>query len=129
MPDFADSAIAVVCCDRNQNGGAARAVAFKQDFVDLAAFEFACAAHDRALDIVGRHANGFGRGNSGPQTGIGVGVPTASGRDLNFFDEPCKRLATLGVGGGLLVLDGGPFAMSGHAETSRVNLFMLNFRA
>src|SRR6185437_659381 len=118
MPDFAYGAVAIVRRNRNQNRRAARAIAFKEDLVDLAAFEFAGAAHDRALDIVGGHADGFGRGDGGPQTRIGVGITAAPGRDLNFLDQPRKRLATLGVGGGLLVLNGRPFTMSGHAETS-----------
>ena len=60
VADFADRAVAVIGRDLDQHRGAAGTVAFERDFVDLAAFEFAGAAHDGALDVVGGHADGFG---------------------------------------------------------------------
>ena len=60
MADLADGAVAVIGGHVDQDGGAARAVAFEHDFLDLPAFQFAGAAHDGLLDVVGGHADGFG---------------------------------------------------------------------
>ena len=60
VADLADGAIAIVGGHQHQHRGAARSVAFEHDFVDLAAFQFAGAAHDGVLDVVGGHADGLG---------------------------------------------------------------------
>ena len=59
VPDFADGAVAIVGGHHHQHGGAAGSITFERDFIDLAAFQFAGAAHDGALDVVGGHAGGF----------------------------------------------------------------------
>ena len=129
MADFADGAVAVVGCDVDQERPRRPGRSLRTDFVDLAAFEFACAAHDRALDVVGRHADGFGRGDGGAQARVGFRVAAAARGNHDFLDEASERFATLGVKRRLFVLDRGPFTVSRHRKTSRVNLFMLNFRA
>ena len=74
VADFADSAVSIVGRHLHQNGRAARPIAFKRYFIDLAAFQFTRTTHDGALDVVGGHAGPFGVGNGFPQTGVGVHV-------------------------------------------------------
>ena len=112
MADLADGAVAVVGGHVDQHGGAARAVAFEHDFLDLPAFQFAGAAHDGLLDVVGRHADGFGGEDGGAQARIGVRIAAAAGGDRDFLDDARKTLSALGVQGRLLVLNGGPFGMA-----------------
>ena len=113
MADFAHGSVAIIGGHLHQHGGAAGPVAFKRDFVDLAAFQFAGAAHDGALDVVGGHAGGLGVGDGFAQTGVGVRVAAAgTGGNHDFLDDARKHFPALGVGGGLLVLDGRPFGMS-----------------
>ena len=78
VADFADGAIAIVGGHQHQNGGAARPVAFEHDFVDLAAFQFAGAAHDGALDVVGGHADRLGGDDGRAKPGIHVRVAAAA---------------------------------------------------
>ena len=113
MADFAHRAIAIVGGHQHQHRRAARPVAFKRDFIDLAAFQFAGAAHDGALDVVGGHAGGLGGADSFAKTRVHVRVAAAAaGGNHNLFDDAGKRFTALGVGGGLFVLDGRPFGMS-----------------
>ena len=109
MADFADGAIAIIGGHVHQHGGAARPVAFEHDFVDLPAFQFAGAAHDGLLDVVGGHADGLGGEDGGAETGIGIRIAAAAGGDHNFLDDARERFPALGVQCGLLVLDGRPF--------------------
>src|ERR1700761_1258093 len=76
---FAHGAVAVVGGDIDQHGCAARAVAFKENFVDLAAFELAGAAHNGALDVVGGHALGFGGNDCGAEAGVHIGIAAVAG--------------------------------------------------
>ena len=119
MADIADGAVAVVSRDRNQHRRAARTVAFEHDFVDLAAFQFAGAAHDGALDVVGRHADSLGGKDGRAQTRIRVGIAAAPGGDHDFFNDAGEDFPALGVEGALLVLDGRPFGMTGHTDLWR----------
>ena len=112
VADFADGAVAIVGRDIDQHGCAARAVAFEHDFFDLAAFQFAGAAHDRLLDVVGRHGHVLGGQNGGAQPGIAVGIAAVAGCDRDFLDEARERFSALRVGRRLLVLNGGPFGVA-----------------
>ena len=112
MANLADGAIAIVGGDHHQDGGAARAVAFKHDLVDLAAFELAGAAHDGLLDVVGRHADGLGGGDGRSQARIHIRIAAVSGGDHDLFNDARETLPALGVGGGFLVLDCRPFGMT-----------------
>ncbi len=113
MPDFADGSIAIVGGHQHQHRGAARPVALKRHFVDLAAFQFTGAAHDGALDVVGGHAGRLGVGDGLAQTRVRVRVAAAgAGGNHDLFDNAGKRFPALGVGGGLFVFDGRPFGMS-----------------
>ncbi len=112
VADIADGAVAVVGGDVDQDGGAARPVAFEHDFVDLAAFQFAGAAHDGLLDVVGRHTDGFGGQDGGAQTGVPVGIAAAARGDHDFLDNARERFSALGVKSRLFVLNGGPFGMA-----------------
>ena len=70
MADFADRAVAIVGRYLDQDGDAARAVAFKRDLFVSDAGQLAGAALDGALDVVGRHVLGLGRGHRGAQARI-----------------------------------------------------------
>ena len=97
----------------DQHGRAARTVAFEHDFVDLAAFQFAGAAHDGALDVVGGHADGFGGGDGGAQARDSYpGSPPLRAAIMISLIRRVKRFPALGVEGGLFVLDRRPFGMS-----------------
>ena len=119
MSDLSHGAVAIVGGDVYQNSSASGTVAFEHDFVNPAAFEFTGAAHDGALNVVGGHTDGFGRGNGGTQSRVSVGIATTPGSDLDFFDEARESLAALGIEGRFFVLDCGPLTVSGHAKTSK----------
>ena len=112
VADLAHGAIAIVGGDHHQNRGAAGAVAFEHHLVDLAAFQFAGAAHDGLLDVVGRHAGGLGGRNRRAQAGIHIGIATGAGGDHNLFNDARETFSALGVEGGFLVLDCRPFGMT-----------------
>ena len=112
MADLADRAVAVVGGHIDQHGRAARAVAFEHHFFDLPAFQFAGAAHDGLLDVVGGHAGGLGRQNGGAQPRIAVRIAARSRGDGDFLDDARERFPALGVRSRLLVLNGGPFGMA-----------------
>src|SRR5262249_55281149 len=81
MADLSDSPVTVVRGHLNNHSGAARTVAFKLDFFDLAAFQLTGTAHDGTLDIVGRHADCFRGGDGSPETSVGIRIAAAAGRD------------------------------------------------
>ena len=112
MADLADGAVLVVGRDLDHDRNAAGTVAFVCDFVDLAAFEFARAAHDGALDVVVRHRNGFGGQDGSAETRVPVGIAAIARSDHDFFDDAGEDLAALGVESGLFMLDGRPFRMA-----------------
>ncbi len=112
VADLAHGAIAIVGGDHHQNRGAAGAVAFEHHLVDLAAFQFAGAAHDGLLDVVGRHAGSLGGRNRRAQAGIHIGIATGAGGDHDFFNDARETLSALGVESGFLVLDCRPFGMT-----------------
>ena len=112
MADLADGAVAVVGSHIDQDGGAARPVAFEHHFLDLPAFQFARAAHDGLLDVVGRHADVFGGENRGAQARIAVGIAAVARGDRDFLDESREDFTALGVESRLLVLNCRPFGMA-----------------
>ena len=76
----------------------------------LAALDLARAALDGLLDIVLGHVGFFGLDHSQPQSGIGRLVAATLARgDGEFLGDTGKDFAALGVAGGLLVFNGGPF--------------------
>src|SRR6202044_2441907 len=104
MTDLADRPVAIVSGHVHQNRCAAGAVAFERDFVNLAAFQFASAAHDGALDIIGGDAGGLRIGDGFAKTRVHIGVAAAgTGSDHNLFDNAGKCFSALRVGGGLFV--------------------------
>src|SRR4029453_16066468 len=74
MPDVADGAVPVVGGHIDQNGCAARAVTLEHDLFDHAAFQFARAAHDGFLNVVGGHGNSFGCEDGGAQTRVAIRI-------------------------------------------------------
>ncbi len=90
---------------------AAGAVALVGDLLVGDAFEFAGAALDGALDVVGGHVLGLGRGDGGAEARIAVWVSAAAGLGGygDFLDETGEDLATFGVKRAFFVLDCGPF--------------------
>ncbi len=109
MADIADRSITIVGGDQNQHRSASRPIAFEHDFIDLPALELARAAHDGALDVVGRHADGLRRGDRGAKARVHIGIAAAAGSDRNLFDHAGKHFPALGIEGGFLMLDGRPF--------------------
>ena len=90
---FADRAVAVGGDDLNQNADAARAIAFKGDFIVLLTFELAGAAEDGALDIVVRHVLVFAGENRGTEAGIGIGIAAADASgDGDFANDARTRI-------------------------------------
>ena len=112
MADLAHGAIAIVGGDHHQNRGAAGAVAFEHHLVDLTAFQFAGAAHDGLLDVVGRHAGGLGGRNRRAEAGIHIGIATGAGGDHDFFNDARECFPALGVRSRLFVFDSGPFGVA-----------------
>ena len=113
MADFADRAVAVIGGDVDQDGGAARPVAFEHDFFDLAAFQFAGAAHDGLLDVVGRHADTLLAARMAVRRrGLPSGSPPLRAAiviSLMMRVNAFPRLASVSR---LFVLNGGPFGMA-----------------
>ena len=70
---------------------------------------------DRPLDVVLGHARVARLLDGGGERGVTGGIAAALARgDLDRPGELREELAALGVGGALLVLDGGPFGVAGH---------------
>ena len=115
VADFGDGTVAVVGEAGDDQADAAVGVGFEEDFFEGAAAEFAGAFLDGAVDVVGRHVDGLAFAEDGAQGDVGAGIAAAGARgDGQFLGELGEDLAALGVGGGLLVLDGCPFAVSTH---------------
>ena len=110
MADLADSAVAVVGQDLDDDGDAAGTVALEGDVLVARAFDLTRAALDGALDVVVGHVLGLGCHDGAAQARIAVGISAAGlGRDHDFLDQAGKDLAALGVECALLVLDCRPF--------------------
>ena len=115
VPHFADGSILVVRHALEDERRAPGTVPFVGDFLVGDAWQFTGAALDGLLDVVGRHVDGFGVGDNRAQPRVHVGVATTiARRDGEFLDDAGEDLATLRVGGPLLVLDGVPLGMAGH---------------
>jgi hypothetical protein len=112
VADVADRAVAVVGCHVDQNGRAARAITLEHDLFDHAAFEFARAAHDGFLDVVGGHGNSLGGKDGGTQARVAIRVAAVARGDGDFLDNTRETLAAFGVRGRLFVLNGCPFGMA-----------------
>ena len=108
MTDIAHGAVAIVGSHHYKHGRAAGAITFEHDFIDLAAFELARAAHDRVLDVAGGHGDVFGCRDGGAKTRIAVGIAAAACRNSDFLDQARENFPALGVRGGFLVLDRRP---------------------
>jgi hypothetical protein len=87
-------------------------VAFEHHLIDLAALQFAGAAHDGFFDVIGGHAGAFGCQDRRTQAGIGVRVAAVARGDHDFFDDARETFSALGVQGGFFMLDGRPFRMA-----------------
>ena len=96
VTEFADGAVAVVGRDFHQNSRAAGTVAFEHDLFDLSAFQFTGAAHDSALDVVGRHTDRLGGGDGGTKARVAIGIAAAAGGNHDLLDDARKDLAALG---------------------------------
>src|SRR5205823_11014382 len=77
VANFADSAVAVISVDVEQNGDTAGAVALKRKLLKVDAGQFAGATLDGALDVVLRHVFRLGRENSSAYASIAL--------------DPCRR--------------------------------------
>src|SRR5262249_30284713 len=110
VTNFAHGAIAVVGIDFGEDGDSARAITFQREFFVGRARQFARAALDRALDIVGGHVFGFSRRDGGAQARSAIRIPAAVlGSNADFLDKTGEDLAALGVQRALLVFNCGTF--------------------
>ena len=113
VAQLADRAVLVVGQRFDDERRAAGAVRLVGDlFVDDAG-QFAGAALDRLLDVVGGHVHFLGRRDDRAQARVHARVAAAAaGRDRQFLDQARENLAALGVGRALLVLDRVPLGMA-----------------
>src|SRR3954471_19830896 len=75
---FRSGAVSIVCRGLYNDGDAARRITFIRYLIELfTVLAFACAAFDRAVDIVAWHALGASRQNSAAQTWVAVRIPAA----------------------------------------------------
>ena len=110
VPDFADRAIAIISVNVNQYGYAPWAISFQRKLLVSRARQFAGAALNRTLDVIGRHVLCLGRGNGPAQARIAVRIaPAVLGRNGYFLDKTGKNLTPFGVQSAFLMLDCGPF--------------------
>src|SRR6185369_1689872 len=105
VTDFADRAIAVVGRDFDEDGDAARAVAFEGDLFVAHSRQFAGTALDGLLDVVARHVFSLGGSDRGPQAGILVRITAALCGHGDFLDKTGEDLAALRIKRALLVLN------------------------
>src|SRR5688500_18053531 len=118
MPDLAYRAIAIVSRDVDEYCRPARPISLEHDLVHLSAFELAGAAQDRSFDVVLRHRDTLGRGDSGAEPRISVRIAAPGSRgNHDFLNKAGECLAALGVSSGLFVLDCRPLGMTRHAKT------------
>ena len=87
MADLADGAIAIVGGEVEQHGDAAGTVAFEIEFLVGRARQFAGAALDGALDVVGRHVLGLGVEDGLAQARVLVGIAAATWRPWKFRES------------------------------------------
>ncbi|MNN44940.1 hypothetical protein D3C81_1592500 [compost metagenome] len=112
---FGHGSGAVVGQAVDDDGRAGQAVAFVADLFVVGAFQAAHAALDRALDVVLGHVRVHGLVDRQAQARVGVGIAAAKlGGHGDFLDQAGPDLAALGVSGGFLVFDIGPFRVTGH---------------
>src|SRR6185369_122025 len=116
VTDLADRAVAVIGGDFDEDGNAARAVAFEGDLFVTHAWQFAGAALDGFLDVVARHIFSLSGSDRGSQAGILIRVTAALRSHGDFLDKTGEDLAALSIKRALLVLNCGPFRVAGHAK-------------
>jgi len=104
--DFLRTAGFVVGRDLNDEGDAARAIAFVGEFFEDDAGEFACAFLNGAIDVVGRHVGVARFEEQGAQAGVGVGVAAAGlGGQRDVAREAREDFAFARVGDGFDAFD------------------------
>src|SRR5437588_11269106 len=97
-PDFADSTIAVIGINVEQDRNAPGPIAFQRELFISRAGQFAGPPLDRPLDVVGRHVLRLRRNDGATQARVGIRIAsTVFGSNADFFDETGKNLAALGV--------------------------------
>src|SRR5438270_12543121 len=109
MADFADRAIAIVSVDVEQDSDPTWAIALEGELLIIHSGQFARAALNGALDVVGGHVFGFRSSNGREQKRIGVGVSAVLSRNRNFLNQASEDLAAIGIERALFVLNCGPF--------------------
>src|SRR4030095_3346324 len=118
MPDLTDRPISIVGDDFGNQSNSGGTVSFIKNLFKLPTFEFAGPFHDRALDVVCRHVQGFGIGNRLSQSRGAFRIPAAnSGGNGDFLNELRKGAAAFRVDSRLFVLDTVPLRMAGHRDT------------
>src|SRR5687767_9518219 len=103
MTDLADGAIFVVGGDLDDNGRSTGSISFVMEFFYMAALEFASAAHNGALDVIGGHAHCLGGGDSRSKACIGIDVAAAARGDHDFLNQAGEHLPAFGVEGSLFM--------------------------
>ena len=121
VADLGDGAVAVVGRALDEDARPRPGRSPRGDLLVGGAFELARALLDGALDVVGGHVHALGLLHRGAQAGIRDRVAAAdAGGDGHLADDLGEDLPALGVERALLVLDGCPLGMSGHAKSPAV---------
>lgn len=115
MADLTGGSIAVIGGGFHDDGDAAGPIAFVGDFFVDGSIDGARSFINGAVDVFGGHIDFFSGGNSGPKSGIGVGVaPAQACSNRNFADNAGENLSAAGIDNGFFMAYGVPFAMAGH---------------
>ena len=121
MADVARGAVAVVGHGLDDDGNAARAVAFVGDGLVAVALTGGSRLFEHTLDVVVRHVGRLGLGDDGREAGVIRGVGDAAalldGYD-HFLGDLRKGSRALCVLRALGFLNVMPLGMSGHEESS-----------
>jgi hypothetical protein len=115
LADVRGRPVAVVRQAVDDDADAARGVGLVGELLHDLAFELTRALLDGPLDVVAGHVHVAGGvdGCAQPGVGLDVGAAQLGGQD-DLLAQAREDPALLGVDLGLLMLDAGPLAVSGH---------------
>ncbi len=115
MADFSHGADSVISHAIDNDGGAVDAVAFVTYFFIVDAVQATAAALDCPGYVILWHIGIGCLVDCQPQTRVCIDIAAAhTGCHSDFLDQSGPDFAAFGIGGGLLMLNIGPFAVSSH---------------
>jgi hypothetical protein len=120
VPHFGHCPVPVVRQAIDYHGRSAWAVAFVANLDVVDTIEFSRTTLDGTLNVVFWHALALGFIDSQAQTRIRVHIAAAhAGRNRNFANQLCKKLAAFFILSALAVLNIRPFTVSSHISLLR----------